>query len=75
MVGAPLGNGSSGVLAPHVHVKAILIDGAWAYLGSENLSATSLDKNREIGVFVSDTAALKRMNDTFQADWVKSTAF
>ena len=63
------------VLAPHVHVKAILVDGAWAYLGSENLSATSLDKNREIGVFVSDTAALKRMNDTFQADWVKSTAF
>src|SRR6185295_12014234 len=35
--------------SPSVHVKAIVVDGARAYLGSENISYTSLTKNREIG--------------------------
>ncbi len=61
--------------APSVHVKAIVIDGVAAYLGSENLSWTSLTKNREVGLFVSDGAALALMHDTFEADWGKATSF
>src|SRR5262249_23059376 len=35
--------------SPGVHVKAMIADGTTAYMGSENLSFTSLSKNREVG--------------------------
>jgi cardiolipin synthase len=40
---------------PHLHTKVLVADGARAYVGSENLSYTSLDKNREVGVIVTDS--------------------
>jgi len=61
--------------APSVHVKALVVDGARAYLGSENFSWTSLAKNREVGVIVSDAKALDTMHTTFESDWSKATAF
>jgi len=61
--------------SPSVHVKAIVVDGTHAYLGSENLSYTSLAKNREVGLIVSDTAALSTMHATFESDWSKATSF
>jgi phosphatidylserine/phosphatidylglycerophosphate/cardiolipin synthase-like enzyme len=60
---------------PGVHVKAIVVDGAQAYLGSENISYTSLTKNREVGVIISDTSALTSMHDTFETDWANATNF
>lgn len=69
------GVGARWLAAPGVHVKAIVVDGVHAYLGSENLSYTSLTKNREIGVVLSDTDALTSMTSTFEADWAKSTPF
>lgn len=60
---------------PGVHVKSIVVDGVRAYLGSENLSYTSLTKNREIGLVLSDAEALGSMTTTFETDWAKATPF
>ena len=58
-----------------VHVKAIIVDGARAYMGSENLTTTSLTKNREIGLVVTDQGALHTMRDTFEADYASAESF
>jgi phosphatidylserine/phosphatidylglycerophosphate/cardiolipin synthase-like enzyme len=60
---------------PGVHVKSIVVDGVRAYLGSENLSYTSLTKNREIGLVLSDAEALGAMTTTFETDWANATPF
>lgn len=61
--------------APTVHVKAIVADGERAYVGSENLSWTSLSKNREVGVIFAQQDAITTMNATFEKDWAAGTAF
>ncbi len=61
--------------APTIHVKAIVVDGERAYLGSENLSPTSLTKNREIGLVVTDAPAVATMSATMEADYAKATTF
>lgn len=56
------------------HAKAIVVDGTTAYIGSENLSWTSLEKNREAGLFLTtggDAAGVKLVNDTLEADWAR----
>jgi phosphatidylserine/phosphatidylglycerophosphate/cardiolipin synthase-like enzyme len=58
-----------------VHVKSILVDGARAYMGSENLTTTSLEKNREIGLVVTDKEPLATMGATFEEDFDSATAF
>jgi phosphatidylserine/phosphatidylglycerophosphate/cardiolipin synthase-like enzyme len=60
---------------PHCHTKAIVVDGARAFLGSENLSYTSLSKNREIGVVLTEPAPVKIIADTFEKDWAGATPF
>ncbi len=60
---------------PTIHVKAITVDGKRAYLGSENLSFTSLSKNREIGVVTEDAALVAKMNATFERDWAIAAPF
>ncbi len=61
--------------SPGIHVKSIVVDGTYAYLGSENLSFTSLTKNREIGLVISDAPAIATMLATFEKDWAASTSF
>jgi phosphatidylserine/phosphatidylglycerophosphate/cardiolipin synthase-like enzyme len=63
------------LLSPTVHVKAIDVDGERAYLGSENLSYTSLTKNREVGVVTLEADDLMLMGTTFDKDWAAATAF
>jgi phosphatidylserine/phosphatidylglycerophosphate/cardiolipin synthase-like enzyme len=60
---------------PVLHVKSIIVDGERAYLGSENLSYTSLNDNREVGLEIlsSDGEDVARMTSTFMADWSKGT--
>jgi cardiolipin synthase len=60
---------------PHMHTKAIVADGAVAYVGSENLSYTSLENNREVGVVVVEPSSIAPMTTTFEADWAVSTPF
>jgi len=60
---------------PHLHTKVIVADGARAYLGSENLSQTSLDKNREVGLIVTDASSITPLSTSFETDWAAGTAF
>ena len=60
---------------PFMHAKAVLVDGDRAYVGSINLSLTSLTKNREVGVVVQSRAQVQRMSATFDGDWRNARAF
>lgn len=44
-------------------------------MSSENLSQTSLDKNREVGLVVTEAQNVSKMRDTFEVDWATATAF
>jgi cardiolipin synthase A/B len=60
---------------PPVHTKDFVVDGKTAYVGSVNLSYTSMAKNREVGIVFSDDAAVQRVVSTFEKDWATATAF
>jgi phosphatidylserine/phosphatidylglycerophosphate/cardiolipin synthase-like enzyme len=51
-----------------LHAKLVVADGA-AFVGSENLSYTSLNDNREAGVFVTEADALAEVKTQYTADW------
>jgi len=53
----------------YMHAKIIVVDGVKAFVGSENISTQSLDQNRELGIIVSDTNVLSKLQSTFQTDW------
>lgn len=58
----------------YMHAKMLLADGALAFVGSENFSATSLDENRELGILIADQTAIATLNQTFQQDWTSAQA-
>jgi len=60
---------------PHLHTKAMVADGVRAYVGSENLSSTSLDHNREVGVVLTDPASIAPLVATFDKDYAIGTDF
>ncbi len=51
------------------HTKMILIDHKILLLWSMNLSATSLDKNREIGILLIDQSLIDKFAKQFYDDW------
>lgn len=55
--------------SPSVHAKLLIADGERAFVGSVNLSATSLDFNRELSVLVDHPDALGTLLATFGRDW------
>ncbi|MBX7237327.1 MAG: hypothetical protein K1X65_23295 [Caldilineales bacterium] len=59
----------SRLAAPYVHAKVIVADGKRALVGSINLSAASLNKNRELGLVTEDAAIIARLQKTFEGDW------
>ena len=52
-----------------LHVRAIIRDGRDAFVGSQSLGATELDRRREVGVMVSDAGIVRRMQAIFERDW------
>jgi phosphatidylserine/phosphatidylglycerophosphate/cardiolipin synthase-like enzyme len=54
--------------APAVHAKAIVADHRRLYVGSVNLTAASMDHNREVGIIVDDSTAAARVSATIAAD-------
>lgn len=54
---------------PYVHAKVILVDGRVAMVGSQNLTANSLENNRELGVIFDDAAAVNRLAGYLLRDW------
>ena len=52
------------------HVKALAVDGAWAYTGTGNFDNLSLRHNRELGVAISDGPFIGELEERlFQADF------
>ena len=55
-----------------LHVRGMVRDGSMAFVGSQSLRKLELDGRREVGVIVSDTTVAKRMQEVFEADWLKT---
>lgn len=55
--------------SPYLHAKYIVVDRHLAYVGSHNLSAGSLDENREVGVITDDGMVVSTLETTFSGDW------
>lgn len=69
-----LGKGASGVEVRkfpelRLHVRAMIRDGAGAFLGSQSLRKLELDGRREVGVIIRDTTVAKKMQAVFESDW------
>lgn len=60
---------------PGVHVKAIVADGRQGYIGSVNLSYTSISQNREIGLITKERPVLDTMASTFAKDWANAVTY
>ena len=62
-------------ICPRVHFKAVLVDGAWAYLGSANLTGAGLGakgphkRNFELGFATEDFEVIDRVTALFQSVW------
>src|SRR5688572_1331363 len=59
---------------PRLHVRAIVRDGRWAFIGSQGLRRLELDARREIGVIVKHPRIVKRIVEIFEADWAATEA-
>ena len=55
----------------YIHAKMVLVDGARAFVGSQNFTAGSLDQNRELGVLLDDRASVSRLARTFDEDFAE----
>jgi len=55
----------------YLHAKLIVTDSV-AFVGSENMSFTSLTKNREVGALVFEPASFAPIKQQFDADWTAS---
>lgn len=62
-------------VCPRVHFKTVLVDGAWAYLGSANLTGAGLGakhrdkRNFELGFVTEDFEIIDRTTALFQSVW------
>lgn len=62
-------------ICPRVHFKCVLIDGAWLYLGSANLTGAGLgakhadSRNFELGFVTEDFDAIDRVTALYQQVW------
>jgi phosphatidylserine/phosphatidylglycerophosphate/cardiolipin synthase-like enzyme len=62
-------------ICPRVHFKAVVVDGAWAYVGSANLTGAGLGakgegkRNFELGLCTEDFETVDRVQALFEAVW------
>ena len=49
--------------------RALISDSKTALIGSQNLTTASLDRNRELGVIISDPGIISKLQATFEKDW------
>jgi phosphatidylserine/phosphatidylglycerophosphate/cardiolipin synthase-like enzyme len=73
---AALGRGGLALkLCPRTHFKAVLVDGAWIYLGSANLTGAGLGakhaarRNFEVGFVTEDFDVIDRIRALFESIW------
>ncbi len=56
----------------YLHAKLLIADGV-AFVGSENMSSTSLSQNREVGGLVLEPDQVQVIQTQFDADWAITT--
>lgn len=54
-----------------MHAKCTIVDGKTAFIGSENYTTTSLDKNREVGYIINDPILVNKLATTAAQDWAQ----
>lgn len=60
-------------LAPmRLHVRAIVRDGLRAFVGSQGLAKSELEKRREVGLIVNNPTVARKLLQVFEADWKES---
>jgi phosphatidylserine/phosphatidylglycerophosphate/cardiolipin synthase-like enzyme len=52
-----------------LHIRAIVRDGAEAFVGSQSLRKLELDGRREVGMMIAHRPTVKRVHDIFEQDW------
>jgi len=63
------------ISSPYMHAKMIVVDDTKAYTGSINYSTQSLDKNRELGIILTNQDTITKLTDTFETDWSNASSF
>jgi phosphatidylserine/phosphatidylglycerophosphate/cardiolipin synthase-like enzyme len=58
-----------------IHAKAIVVDGARAYVGSENFTGGSLGYNRELGVYFTQASAVAPVYATIMKDLASGATY
>ena len=72
MPGQPTPPGSTTIQTPlYMHGKQVIADGSQAFIGSENMTNTSLIQNRELGTLFTDPAMVDRLKAVFASDFEK----
>ncbi len=57
-----------------LHTRTIIRDRRHAFVGSQSLRTAELNSRRELGLMIQDAKIVKKLVETFEADWVaKST--
>ena len=59
--------------ALYIHAKTIVVDGRQAFVGSENFSTASLDRNRELGLVTSAPGIVSGVAAVLARDWSGAT--
>jgi phosphatidylserine/phosphatidylglycerophosphate/cardiolipin synthase-like enzyme len=68
-------NGMERILCPRVHLKAVVIDGTFAYSGSANLTGAGMGaksphtRNFEAGIITDDSAIVGKVMEQFDNIW------
>ena len=62
------------VSTPYIHAKAIVVDGASAYVGSANFTSGSMTGNRELGVLFDTASEVSKVATTIATDFAAGTA-
>jgi phosphatidylserine/phosphatidylglycerophosphate/cardiolipin synthase-like enzyme len=58
-----------------IHAKALVADGARAYVGSENFSGGSLGYNRELGVIFNEASEVTKVDSTITSDFAAGATY
>lgn len=70
MPGLPTASGSKEPQTPlYMHGKQVIADGVQAFVGSENMTNTSLIQNRELGALFTDPGMIQRLHTVFTSDF------
>lgn len=61
------------VANPYIHAKSLVVDGAKAFVGSQNFTPTALFNNREVGVVTDAPAAVAKVSSVIAQDFAAGT--